>query len=226
MSMMRLILIAALGLGLAGCSGGTGSQRLFPQLVVAAKSSIATKRVRQAARPPLTRAALDELDGSFIEVTLERSDLLAYLFVSTERRDHLPGRIIQWRTEDGVTLTTRNGMLIATRGLGGDLFAAQVPAREGFTGPAHGGERIMSIRTGDLEMAQLVLACDRIDLGAETIVIVERAHSTQHLREECTTDGGRVQNDYWVDHANGVLWQSTQWAGPHVGYLRTRRLTK
>ena len=216
----------ALMLGLAGCNGGTGSQPLFPQLAAAAVSTIKMGRTQRAERPPLTRAALDTLDGSFMEVTLERQDILAYLFVSAVRQDDLPGQVVQWRTEDNITLTTRNGVLISTRGFGGDMMSSAVQVADGVTGPASGGEKVHMIRTGDLEEVALVLACDLENLGPAPVEIVEVVHPTTHMRETCVTaDGGRITNDYWVDPRAGLVWQSQQWAGPHVGYVRTRRLT-
>ena len=131
---------AALLLVLSGCSGGTGARPLFPQIAAAAVGSITQGRARRAERPPLTRATLDTLDGSFMEVTLERPDILAYLFVSVVRQDDLPGQIVQWRTEDNITLTTRNGVLIATRGFGGDMMSSAVQVAEGRPGPSSGGE--------------------------------------------------------------------------------------
>ncbi|PJE30006.1 hypothetical protein CVM52_26195, partial [Pseudooceanicola lipolyticus] len=93
-------------------------------------------------------------------------------------------------------------------------------------GPAGGGERVMFIRTGDLEERRLGLACALQDLGPATITIVEQAQATRHLQERCTTpDGGEIVNDYWTDARQGLVWQSRQWAGPHIGYLRIRRLT-
>jgi len=71
---------------------------------------------------------------------------------------------------------------------------------------------------------RLSLSCDLQDLGMETIVIVERSHHTRHLQERCEGGGGGVVNDYWVDPNRPVVWQSRQWAGPNVGYLRLRRL--
>jgi hypothetical protein len=217
---------AALCLALSGCSGGTGTQPLFPQLAAATLSTITTKRAQRAERPALTRAVLDTLDGSFMEVTLERSGILAYLFVSVVRQDDLPGQIVQWRTEDNITLTTRNDVLIATRGFGGDMMSSAVQVADGVPGPASGGEKLHMIRTGDLEEVPLVLACDLENLGPEPIEIVELVHPTTHMRETCLApDGGRVTNDYWVDSRAGIVWQSVQWAGPHVGYVKMRRLT-
>lgn len=216
-------------LAVAGCSGGTGASSLFPELFSAARGSIAQKAARrtQGARPPLTRAALDQIEGAFIEATLERSGQLAYLFRSAVRRDTGPGEIVQWRTEDNVTLTLRAGLLIATRGLGGDVVSAEVPAAAGRVGPARPGARALFFRTGDLEEHRIALACDLVDLGPDPVVIVERRHPTRHLRETCTSeDGGQVQNEYWIDSRAGIVWQSVQWAGPHVGYLRLRQLTQ
>lgn len=223
-------LFAVLGLvALAGCSGGTGTSSLFSELFDAGRGSIAKGAAKRAqgARPPLTRAALATVEGAFIEVTLERSGQLAYLFRSASRRDADPGEIVQWRTEDNVTVTFRAGMLIATRGLGGDVISAEVPVAEGVTGPARPGARALFVRTGDLEEHRVSLACDLADLGAKTIEIVERAHPVRHLRETCVAEGeGEVQNEYWVDSRDGIVWQSVQWAGPHVGYLRIRQLTR
>lgn len=220
---------AVLVLGLAACSGGQGAAPLYPQLLSAAQESIAQKRTRKASaeRPPLTRAALNDVQGAYIEVTLERSGIFAYLFHSAERRDDSPGRVVQWRTEDNVTLSLRNGVLIATRGLGGDVVSSAVNVGDGVTGPAGGGQKVHYIRTGDLSERRLALACDLRDLGPETIEIVELRYSVRHLQEDCTAaEGGRVVNDYWVDSRKGIVWKSRQWAGPHIGYLRIRRLTE
>ena len=212
---------------LAGCSGGAGASPLYAQVGTALRSATAAKKAAREPRAQVTRARLDTLTDPFLEVTVERRDVVAYLFSSSVRRDGSPGEIQQWRSDDAATITMRNGMLIATRGLGGDIMSSTVPVAEGVTGPASGGEKIHDIRTGDLAIVHLVLACDLTDLGPETIVIVERAHATRHLSERCIAEGGgTVENDYWVDSRAGIVWQSRQWAGPHIGYLRFRRLTE
>lgn len=218
-----------LSLILAGCSGGSGGNQtepgLYQQLFNAGKQSLTERTTKEAQLPPLTRAALNTLNGSYLEVTLERGGQLAYLYVNAERRDDSPGRIIIWRSEDNVTLAMRNGVLIATRGLGGDVLSSGVQVSGDSPGPARSGERVQYIRVLDNKERRLSLACDLVDLGAETITIVERNHPTRHLQERCTGGGGTVVNDYWVDSRAGLVWQSRQWAGPVIGYLRTRRLT-
>ena len=139
----------------------------------------------------------------------------------------LPGLVVQWRSEDDVTLTMRNGVLIATRGLGGGVVSASARVEGDRPGPASGGARQLDIRAGDLDIRHVEFLCDLDDLGPERVVIVERAQATRHLRETCmAAGGGRVVNDYWIDSGGSdVVWQSRQWAGPEIGYIRTRRLT-
>lgn len=241
LGMRRLAIITALvtvAMGLTGCSSGEGSTPLYEQILGAARGAVAQNQARRsdAARPPLTRAALDQVEGSFIEVTLERTGQFAYLFESAKRSDGEPGRIVQWRTEDNVTLTLREGVLIATRGLGGGMVSSKVNVATGRMGPSSGGQKLHLIRTGEPGEARLNLICELQDLGAETVTIVERAHPARHLREDCAASGGtvsggngrggdRVVNDYWVDSRAGIIWQSRQWGGPNIGYMRIRRLT-
>lgn len=222
------ILLAGLGaLLLAACSGGTDRPTLHAQLFGAVRDEIAARTAPEVQRPPLTRASLDTVELAAIEVTLEQSGTQAYLFEQLVRRDDAPGRITVWRTEDDVTLALREGVLIATRGLGGDLLSSAVQVETGRPGPAGGGAHVMHVAARDNKAVPIRLACDLEDLGATTITIVERAHPVRHLRETCeTVDGARVVNDYWVETRGGLVWQSRQWAGPTIGYLRIRQLTR
>lgn len=212
---------------LAACSGGNIDQRAELQIVQTFRSNI-QKKIKdrnKPARPPLTRAALDTVKVSAIEVTLERRDIFAYLFIDGERGDDSPGRITVWRTEDDVSIATRNGVVIATRGLGGDILSSTVQVSGDSPGPSSGGERVLMIRGLDNTEQRLSLSCDLEDLGPDPIEIVELVHPTRHLRETCDGAGGQIVNDYWADARAGLVWQSRQWAGPQIGYMRLRRLT-
>jgi len=69
------------------------------------------------------------------------------------------------------------------------------------------------------------MACSLQDLGPAPVEIVEVTYATRHLQERCEAAGSVVVNDYWVDSRSGRVWQSRQWAGPTIGYLRLRQLT-
>lgn len=219
--------LGALALLLSACAGGNEERPTQVQLLETARASRAQRQAQkaQAQRPPLTRAALDTVEVSAIEVTLERRDIFAYLFVETERRDDSPGRITVWRTEDDITVATRNGVVIATRGLGGDILSSSVQVAGDAPGPSGSGERVLMIRALDNQEVALAMTCEVEDLGPEPVEIVELVHPARHLRERCEGGGGAVTNDYWVESRTGIVWQSRQWAGPVIGYMRLRRLT-
>lgn len=218
--------------GLAGCSGGSNRNTgdpLFQQLFNAGRAALAARR-GGADRPPLTRAALNTVGKSALEATLERSGIFAYLFIDAVHTRAGPGTVTTWRTEDNITLSLRNGVLIATRGLGGDLLSSEVALSPQRPGPASGA-RAAHVRFGDIETARVPLACDVVDLGPAPVTIVEIVHPTRHVQERCTgagggIDAGQIVNDYWIDSRAGIIWQSRQWAGPGIGYIAFRRLIK
>jgi len=228
----RLISGLILTLALGACSSGSGEATLNAQ-VAAAIRGIANDRFGAKPAPPvITRAVLDTLEGSFMEAALEsRGNPPAYMFVAARLRDDRPGEIVVWRTEDNITLSLRNGVLIATRGLGDDLLSSDVAIRAGAPGPAGSGARRWQILALDNKAVNLSGACELRDLGPETIEIVGARHPTRHLQERCEVagpdgrPGGSIVNDYWIDSRRGLVWQSRQWVSPEVGYLRLRRLT-
>lgn len=228
---LRAALAATAALLLAGCSGGNDATPANLQLLDAARGTAGKMAGRlrgAAARPALTRAQLEATGLTLTEITVERRDgMTAYLLRTLVRRDSDPGLIEIWSTEDGaVTVTTRQGVVIATRGFGGDLLSSQVEVAENHPGPAGGGGQLQMVRDLDYRESALSLGCELADLGPETIEILGRRQATRHLRQSCAGGGGQVVNDYWTDAVSGIVWQSRQWVGPHVGYLRLRRVTK
>jgi group 4 capsule polysaccharide lipoprotein GfcB/YjbF len=228
--MRRRMLIRALTLLtpllVTACSGGREAPPLQLELIQASQGVIAARTAGASPeRPPLRRADLDALEGSFMEITRERLAQTAYLYVHAVRQDDQPGTVTVWRSEDDATFAMRNGVLIATRGLGGDILSSSVQVAQGRPGPSASGAHVQMIRGGDVDRQRLAMACELRDLGAAMVEIVEIRYATRHLRQHCTGAGGEITNDYWVDAAAGLVWQSRQWAGPHIGYLRFRRLT-
>ena len=222
---MRLVLSIALGLLLLGCSRGTEEAPLQEQVFRNLGNVIRERTTPETTLPPVTRAQLDALDGGALEATIEASGLSAYLSVSGGRDDGATGQVITWRTGDNASLTTRNGVLIATRGLGGDVLSSDVRTSRGQPGPSSGGSHVQLIRGGDEDALRMSLICELSDMGPQTIEIVDRRYATRHLQQRCTGGGGAIVNEYWVDRSANVVWQSRQWAGPEIGYLRLRRLS-
>ena len=216
-------------MALSACSTGPAETTADVELAKVIGARISQWRKPKPEPLVVTRALLEQLDQPHIEVLVEREDLTGYMGLHLTRRDDLPGEITIWRSSDNATLAFRNGMLMTSRGLGDDLLSAEVPAVADQPGPARGGGRSYSLRGGDNQAFQLNMVCSVTDLGPETIEIVELRYTTRHLQEHC--EGGEgigakgvVVNDYWIDSRTAKLWQSRQWAGPGIGYLRIRDL--
>jgi hypothetical protein len=211
---------------LSGCSQGPEGPSLQLEMFQLVSQRIASiGSTTPPERQPLTRAGLDTVEGAYIEVTLENTDIFAYLSQQLVRRDTNAGQIVVWRSEDNITLALRSGVLIATRGLGDDLLSASAQVVGTRPGPARGGGRTFQIRGLDNKQQTLRMACALQDLGADPVEIVGILYPTRHLKERCEGGGGVVQNDYWIDYRSGRVWQSRQWGGPTIGYLRIRQLT-
>ncbi len=219
------LLCAAL-LVLAGCGGGTEKAPLELELIREGQQAIAARKGAEVAgKTPVTRAQLNATIRNLSDLRLERTGQFAILFRSATRRDDHPGEVEVWRSLDGVSFSTRNGVLIATRGQVGNLLSSSVQVAGSRPGPASGGEHVQMIRSLDDRQVRLSLVCDLVDLGPATIEIIERKHRTRHIQQRCVGGGGEVINEYWIETGRDIVWQSRQWAGPHIGYIQLRRLT-
>lgn len=156
-----------------------------------------------------------------MEVIIEHTETEAYVFLDDTLRDSSPGLIRVWRSQDGAQISTRNGIIINTRGLGGDVMSAEVPVSSDGAGPSHSGAQTLQVRAGANTVWPAALTCDLVDLGPRTIEIVELQYATRHLRQTCEAHANETQgvviNDYWVDSGRGIVWQSRQWARPATG---------
>jgi hypothetical protein len=131
------------------------------------------------------------------------------------------GDTVTWLSPDGVSLAFQDGVLVASRGLPGDLMSADARATRAalLGGPVQDYTRFMSYldRNGATQFRSMV--CDMGVTGPE------RFGSTDTLRhdEDCASLTARVTNSYWVG-GDGTVWQSRQWIGDEAGYLVTQRL--
>lgn len=212
---------------LMGCASGNEAPPLQVEVYRTVQESNAARRAaKQRAPQSMSRAEINAHSHLTItEVLIEDRNVIGYVTLEETRRDNYPGRIEIWRTSDDISMTLRNGMLIATRGFGGDILSSTIQPAQSRPGPAQ-GELMHQVRALDDREVTLAFGCDVVDLGTETIDVVEHKHATRHIRQSCAASSGQIVNDYWVDARSNMVWQSRQWAGPYIGYLRMRRLTK
>ena len=155
----------------------------------------------------------------------ESTGLPDFLRLVGRRADGTPGRVEVWESSDGKQVILREGVLIGTKGLGGDMRSAEArTVIAGFDGQGGSGERLITLARLDGTAQVVPFSCDVTQLGREVIQIVDRQVATYRLREDCRFGEHGFSNDYWVETGSGRMRRSRQWAGPSYGYVDLTRL--
>lgn len=124
-----------------------------------------------------------------------------------------------WTTQDRQTIALRDGLVVATRGLGTDVMRADTGGVRAAWGSGARYERSLYTLNGANEEIEIRLACAASVGGAEPLTLASGERiAARRIAEKCTGPEGPVQNLYWID-ASGEVRQSRQWLGGPTGYL-------
>ena len=218
-----LLLIASLTL--SACAGGGREEERSP-LLSAGSTLFSILKDRTGPEAPakgrvtVTRTLLDQTPGAVMQVVPENTGLQDFLKRVARRSDGTPGMVEVWQSTDQVQIVLREGVLVGTKGLGGDMRSAQAQTViAALDGQGGGGERLITLARLDGTAQTVPFACDVTHLGPETIQIVDRRLSVRHFREDCIYGATTFSNDYWAEAGTGKLRRSRQWAGPQFGYM-------
>lgn len=133
-----------------------------------------------------------------------------------------------WISLDKLSLGMKNGMIIATRGLGADQLAgdpyqtltALKAGRNGIT------ERFITHINGESQAETLAFRCNvtfqkqaAIDLGGYTA-------NTDLYYEDCRNTQTNFRNFFWVERGSRKLVQSRQWVSESLGSVALRTLPR
>lgn len=166
----------------------------------------------------MTRDLIDASpDGLILFSRVAEDDVSTFTRISTNNG------MGTWVTDEGVSLTLRNGVVVATRGLGNDLMGADLSqVYPAITRGSGRGTRIHDYLGGEDQIVRMAFQCEIATFGNAVIEIVQRKHATRVVREVCTGDAGGFANLYWIDAA-GAIWQSSQWLSTRVGIVEFQR---
>ncbi|APX13244.1 YjbF family lipoprotein [Tateyamaria omphalii] len=212
----------------AGCSGGTDEQNTQASQFRSVLDAYRAGRQDVAPPPQLTPALIASLTVPALEVTIENRNATAFLVPFSERRDAGPGLVRTWRSADDVQIIVRDGVIAATRGVSNDIGSVDADAAVKAIQQRSpiSGRHTLYIKNGNNGIDEIPLDCEMRTVGNEDLVIVGRSFPVVHLQENCTGWKGVVAFDYWVDRRDATVWQTRQWSGPGLGYIRTRLLKK
>ena len=203
---------------LSGCGNdpGVGSSRQIAGVV----KSIFSPRNKAAPAPEITRAQLRAVGVPILLVKVPKLGTQGYLGVYGTNRD-----VVTWSTTDHTTISLRNGLVTATRGLPGDLMSASLPTVADIRAGSGAVARTHYYLDGLDQTTPVVFRCIMADAGPASIDVVQLSYNTRHYTESCTGGNDTFTNEYWFDGKN-VLRQSRQWVGKLSGYLEIQNLAE
>lgn len=132
------------------------------------------------------------------------------------------GDRVTWAGMDERSVTTQSGIVVATRGMGFDLYAADV---DGTVAALAGGpteyQRRFELLEGDDDIARAELNCTFERVGVEAVTLATGQYTAVRFKEVCLNDLIGFENAYWVQEG-GKMVQSQQWISPNLTHLTTQ----
>lgn len=213
------ILIAALAamMALSGCGNAPDrakankalAQGVLQSVGLGAKPAPAPSEAAQVA------GAMAEKSGDLRMVRIAVPNVAAVVYPVQENQG-----VRLWASADQRGFYFRSGVLVATRGLGGDLMQADVGPSLALVRARKSGsaQRVHRYLTGDNQTDLRRLSCTIAPLGREAVQYAAMSAQTVKMRETCEGGQTRFENLYWVT-GSGKIVRSLQWQGDLGGMI-------
>ena len=127
-----------------------------------------------------------------------------------------------WGSLNLMTISTRGGLLVATRGFGQDLVSADLPPVALIARGRGAYMRSHWLPDDQDQVRQLDFDCTLSRGGLHARRIGDRTMDLHLVIERCTDAAVSFENSYLFDE-NGELMSSRQWIGPALGHLLLAR---
>ena len=210
---------------LASCSNApemeTGEIRTLQLLKKAFESSNKPKRFLDS-KTLLNRKRIDEINSPLLFVELpsgQNGTLVPY-----------PGKGVgqTWLAADGATITTDNGILKASRGMGDDLMgsSSSMPFWLNMEDETQSYSRVLIHITGNNKISRRVFKCNiKKIINREVIKIWEVTFKVDRFEENCRSKSHSFRNIYYID-TQGIVRKSFQYHSDTIGYILMERLDR
>jgi hypothetical protein len=201
--------------GLSACSSNDQKHNLIQSLL---------NRPNEIEADP-TFIAYEEAGAPAYLVSIEARDRAYTLFAhqTTNAKDEET-----WISPERLSLGMKSGMIIATRGLGGDQLAADPSQTLAAlqSGQNRITERFITLLNGESHAETLAFRCQvtrqkqaAVDLGPYTA-------DTDLFYEACRNGEIEFRNLFWVERGSRKLVQSRQWISETIGTLALRSIPR
>lgn len=227
--MIRAIAKITLGLGICAALAACGNQTDRGTLLKVVSGAIGKKAPSRAA--PAGAPTQDQLKNTISEALAGTDRNLAIAVI--EKRNAFAvltqietnGSVVTWASPDLRSLSTKGGLIVATRGLGFDIMSSDLGAVRALVSARREGTalRITRVLDGENQIREERLSCTITRGGAQGIAVGEIEASTIRMSETCRGVGESFENTYLVDDGGRVI-QSRQWLGAENGYITWQAL--
>jgi hypothetical protein len=213
---------AALALAVAMALVGCGSDDAVRENTTAVRSTGAavaaafSPRRRAAAPaglPAIERRAIDASTTPIRVITVEKVGASVVVLELSRNGD-----VTVFATGDGNQFAFRDGVLVATRGLGVDLMSAAVPSAATLRRGEGTHLRSYFTLTGIDATRRVDLQCTVATAGRETLALYGLSVPVTVVVETCAGAGQTVENRYWFDN-RGRIRQSREWINGTLEYI-------
>ena len=191
--------------------GGFGSQ--FATDKLGALTGTAKTAAPAAAPSP---SAIAANTGDILLVTIMSRNAVAPLTKIAQNE-----ATVTWISPGKVSLTLKDDIVIATRGLNEDLMGATVTGvRAALAAGGGTARRTHSYLNSEDQIVLRDVDCMIVETGPETIVAATGTRDAIKYTESCTSDTAIFTNSYWLDQRGGNVVQSRQAIAPTTGFLQ------
>lgn len=216
---LGLMLAATALVAAAGCSSKNSEQGSLAPVMFKALGDLVKKKDTGSGKPApdqVSRADLEAAGTPVMRMKAASLDLDIFLV-----RYQQSGPIAVWTDGSGATFTFRSGILIESRGAGGDLMSSAVPSPAQISG---GGtyRRTYFVSAANDRNERRDYTCTATPIGPETLVIQGATVTARRVDERCDREGGFLTNRYWFD--GPVIRKSREWLSPSIGYVEFERV--
>jgi hypothetical protein len=212
--MILPVLVATLGLSACSSEKDKGFAADAVKLAVdAAKAKKSSSAGSAVGGFTLTRAQVSSIEVPLDLVTIESRGATGAIFQIAP-----PGGVETGASQDKISLSLRNGIVVATRGLGDDLMSAAVPKTTQLQSVGTTYQRSHTVLDGEDKPVAQSFDCQVRNRVAEQITVLERSYATQHVTEACSGPSGQFENEYWLQTGENIR-KSRQFISKSVGYV-------
>lgn len=210
MKYLRQIGLVVLFCTLSGC----GSQRerfaVLPNLLPSQQEATATAPAQvdiPALKEAMTPALLAQAGGELLIAQLPARGLVATM-PRVARNDD----VVSFLSPDGISISMRDGLIVATRGFGFDLMASDLSSvATTLERRDASSTRVHRYLDGEDQVVTWRFDCRYSYLSRESAT------------EDCTSPFYAFQNSYTLAQSGKIL-SARQWVSPRIGYVLTEVL--